>query len=61
MKKKSLSNTNPYLKGHNRKALAARSTATSCGVEGVTVDPTLPLNIEIPRRPKRIYNTLKKD
>lgn len=30
MKKTSLANTNPYLKGQNREALAARSTISSC-------------------------------
>ncbi|HCU05000.1 MAG: hypothetical protein A2X77_03995 [Gammaproteobacteria bacterium GWE2_42_36] len=60
MKKASLVNTNPYLKGQNRAALAARSTITSCGVEGVKVDLLKALAIIIPRRPKRILSDSKK-
>lgn len=60
MKKKSLANTNPYLKGRNREALAARSTITSCGVEGVEVDLSTAFNIFIPRRTKRIYQETSK-
>jgi hypothetical protein len=60
MKKTSLANTNPYLKGQNRKKLAERSTITSCGVEGIKVDLTRVLNIVIPRRPERIYGDVKK-
>jgi hypothetical protein len=60
MKKTSLANTNPYLRGQNREALAARSTITSCGVEGIKTDLTITLDIVIPRRPKRIYRGTKK-
>ena len=59
MKKTSLANTNPYLKSQNREALAARSTISSCGVEGIKTDLRI-LDVVIPRRPKRIYNDSKK-
>jgi hypothetical protein len=60
MKKTTLAHTNPYLKGSNGTALIARSTITSCGVEGIKVDLTKALDIVIPRRPKRIHSTIKK-
>lgn len=58
MCKKTLANTNPHLRGKSQKdreALAARSTITSTGVEGVKVD--LSEAIDIPRRPKRFYKS----
>ena len=60
MKKTSLVNTNPYLKSQKRKVLAARSTITSCDVEGIKADLTNALDIIIPRRPKQIYRNTKK-
>ncbi len=60
MKKTTLANTNPYLKSKNRVALAARSTITSCGVEGIKTDLKLTTDIVIPRRPKQIYAKAKK-
>ena len=60
MSKKTIANTNPYLRGKSRKdreALAARSTITSTGVEGVKVDLSEAIDIVIPRRPKRFYKS----
>jgi len=53
-----LIHTNPYLKGNNRKTLAARSTITSCGVEGVKID-LAKLSISIPHRSKQTYDDTK--
>ncbi len=51
MKTKSLIETNPYLKeAATREKLMARSVATSCGVEGVKVDFSKTVHIEIPKR-----------
>jgi len=60
MRTRPLSSTNKYLKDPaQRKFLADRSVITSSGVEGVAVDLSEILNIEIPRRPKRIYKNIK--
>ncbi len=60
MKKTSLVNTNPYLRSQDRESLAARSTITSCGVEGIKTDLSMDFDIVIPRRHKRIYDDIKK-
>ena len=60
MKKASLINTNPFLRSEDREVLAARSTITSCGVEGIKTDLKADLDIKIPRRSKRIYSNAKK-
>jgi hypothetical protein len=57
MKTKSLIETNPYLKDPLlRRELVARSVRTSGGVEGILLDPSNIIEIEIPRRKdKKIY------
>ena len=55
MKRLALIDTNPYLKQGLREKLVTRSVASSCGVEGFSPDFNTPLDMEIPRRPKRIY------
>jgi hypothetical protein len=58
---KTLIETNPYLKDpQTRTELIARSTATSCGVEGIKVTLENKLTITIPRRPKKIYQKFNK-
>ena len=48
MKMKPLSETNPFLKDPDlREEFIIRSVMTSCGVEGVNVDFSQPLPIEI--------------
>ncbi len=60
MKRKPLSETNPYIKDpEKREKLIAISVATSCGVEGVKVDFSTMKRIYIPSRgPKKIYKTI---
>jgi hypothetical protein len=62
MKKKSLIETNPYLKDPEmRKQLVKRSVRTSCAVEGIAATPDDTKTIKITRRTaKRIHKTKKK-
>jgi hypothetical protein len=61
MKKKSLIETNPYLKDPaQRKMLVERSVRTSCGVEGIKA-PKKPVNIPITRsKDKNLYKRAAK-
>ena len=64
---KTLSETNPYLKNkETAKMLNARSTRTSCGVEGIVAKPSSKNNVQIDTsRSKavflRIQNQLNQD
>lgn len=63
MKKKSLIETNPYLKNPTkRKMLITRSVRTSCGVEGIKLKGN---HIILPkithRKDKKIYKILKQN
>jgi len=57
MKRKSLKDSNPYLRDPEmRKKLIRRSVRTSSGVEGIKIDPNDKVKINIPSRgPKRIH------
>lgn len=57
MKKKTLLETNPYLKDPQvRKRLIAKSVKTSCAVEGIDVEDTIERHVKIPQKAdKRIY------
>lgn len=58
---KTLSETNPYLKDKEQaKRLNARSTRTSCGVEGISAKNS-PLSIKIDHSKSRhVYSKMKK-
>lgn len=60
MKTKALVETNPYLKDpHTMRELVAQSVKTSCGVEGIRVNPNAQQLVITTRREKRIYKTDK--
>jgi len=61
MKKKSLIETNPYLKNAaERKRLIARSVRTSSGVEGIKPKTGTNASIKITRRrDKKVYKNIK--
>lgn len=60
MKTKPLIETNPYLKDPaSMQKLVSRSVKTSCGVEGIKINPNAPRLAITTRREKRIYKTDK--
>lgn len=62
MRKKTLSETNPYIKDlERRKKLIERSVMSSCAVEGIQVDFSQMKNIHIPSRgSKKIYQSINR-
>jgi len=62
MKKKSLIETNPYLKDPDmRRKYIERSVRTSCAVEGINAKPEEINSIKITKRRKKgIYKSIKK-
>lgn len=60
MKTKPLVETNPYLKDSvTMRDLIAHSVKTSCGVEGIKINPNAQQLVITTRREKRIYKTDK--
>jgi len=60
MMKKPLSETNPHIKGNRAKLIQQikRSSISSCGVEGIKIDPNDTTTLYIPsRRRKKTYRS----